>query len=72
MSETGALFIVAYYVLFGRSLVYPASVYIYESYVGIGLVSAVEFSAALVAVMLVIFVIYRVLVSMGDGHGWYG
>nr|KJR72204.1 MAG: ABC transporter permease [Vulcanisaeta sp. AZ3] len=72
VSEAGALFIIAYYVLFGKNLVYPASVYIYESYVGIGLVNAVEFSAALVAVMLVIFVIYRILVSMGGGHAWYG
>jgi molybdate/tungstate transport system permease protein len=70
VSEAGALFIVAYYVLFGKNLVYPASVYIYESYVGIGLVNAVEFSAALVAVMLVIFVIYRLLLSIGGGHGY--
>lgn len=72
VSEAGALFIVAYYVLFGKNLVYPASVYIYESYVGIGLVNAVEFSAALVAVMLIIFIIYRVLVSLGGGNAWYG
>ena len=72
VSEAGALFIVAYYVLFGKNLVYPASVYIYESYVGIGLVNAVEFSAALVAVMLVIFIVYRILVSLGGGHAWYG
>ena len=72
VSEAGALFIVAYYILFGKNLIYPASVYIYASYVGIGLINAVEFSAALVAVMLVIFIVYRVLVSMGGYHGWYG
>ncbi len=72
VSEAGALFIVAYYVLFGRNLVYPASVYIYESYVGIGLVNAVEFSAALVVIMLIIFVAYRVLISLGGDHARHG
>ncbi|MGC8543115.1 MAG: ABC transporter permease [Vulcanisaeta sp.] len=72
VSEAGALFVVAYYVLFGKNLIYPAAVYIYESYVGIGLISAVEFSAALVAVVLLIFMIYRILVSLGGSHGQRG
>lgn len=69
VSEAGALFIVAYYVYFGKNYVYPASVYIYESYVGIGLANAVKFSAALIIVILAIFVAYRVALSLGGSGG---
>ena len=67
VSEAGALFIVAYYVYFAGSYVYPASVYIYESYVGVGLINAVKYSAALVLVVLAIFIAYRVAVGGGRG-----
>ncbi|WP_084019850.1 ABC transporter permease [Vulcanisaeta thermophila] len=64
-SEAGALFIVAYYVYLHGNLVYPVPVYIYGSYVGIGLVNAVKYSAALVVLMLAVFIIYRLLISVG-------
>jgi molybdate/tungstate transport system permease protein len=73
VAETGALFIVAYYVYFNGQLVYPASIFVYESYVGIGLSDAVKYSAALVVIVLVIFVAFRLALRLasrsegGDG-----
>jgi len=61
-SETGALLIVSYYVPFFGSLAYPAPIYIYQGYIGAGLIDAVKFSAALVVVVIAIFVSYRLLV----------
>ena len=67
VSEAGALFIVAYSIYFNGGYVYPASVYIYESYVGIGLSSAVKYSASLLVVVLGIFIVYRVILSVKRG-----
>ncbi|MGC9226866.1 ABC transporter permease [Caldivirga sp.] len=67
VSEAGALFIIAYSVYFNGNYVYPASVYIYESYVGIGLSNAVKYSAALLVVVLLIFIVYRVVLSLRRG-----
>lgn len=63
-SEAGALFIVAYYVLLGKTTVYPSSVYIYESYVGLGLIDAVKFSAALLVIVIGIFIIFRLILNL--------
>ncbi len=62
VAEVGALFVVAYYVNIGGRLVYPASIFIYESYIGTGFAEAVKFSAALVLVSLGIFVVYRIVI----------
>lgn len=59
IAETGALFIVAYYMRFGSQLVSPTSIYIYNSYISTGLTNAIKFSAATVLVSLVIFIIYK-------------
>ena len=59
IGETGALLIVAYYVSFNGHLSTPASVYIYNSFIALGLNQAVKFSAAMVLVSLVIFVVYK-------------
>lgn len=72
VSEAGALFIVAYSIYFNGNFIYPASVYIYESYVGVGLVNAVKYSAALLVIVLAIFIVYRVLVSIERGAGEQG
>lgn len=66
VSEAGALFIVAYYIAFGKNLYTPASIYIYESYVGIGLINAVKFSAALVITVFAIFLPIKALITMGS------
>lgn len=59
IAETGALLIVAYYVSFDGHLLSPASIYIYNSFIGSGLTAAVKFSAAMVLVSLAVFVAYR-------------
>ena len=59
VGETGALLIIAYYVSFNGHLLSPASVYIYNSFIALGLDQAVRFSAAMVLVSLVIFVVYK-------------
>ncbi|KUO92132.1 MAG: ABC transporter permease [Thermocladium sp.] len=64
VSEAGALFIVAYYIFMGKSTIMPASVYIYESYVGIGLTNAAMYSAALILVIFIIFVIYKAVIGI--------
>ncbi|MGC9112003.1 ABC transporter permease [Acidilobus sp.] len=66
-SEAGALFIVAYEVCLGKSLVYPAPVAIYEAYVGIGIIEAAKFSAAMLVVVLGIFVLARILLEARRG-----
>ncbi|AFZ71147.1 ABC-type sulfate transport system, permease component [Caldisphaera lagunensis DSM 15908] len=63
-SEAGALFIVAYYVIFGKTTVYPSPVFIYESYVGLGLIEAVKFSAALVVIIVSAFILFRVIINL--------
>lgn len=67
VSETGALFIVAYYVAFGGTLVYPASVYIYQAYEGVGLAQAAKFAAALAVVVLAVFIAVRATVGRVGG-----
>ncbi|KUO91690.1 MAG: ABC transporter permease [Caldivirga sp. JCHS_4] len=67
VSEAGALFIVAYSIYFNGNYIYPASVYIYESYVGVGLANAVKYSAALLIIVLIIFVAYRVALGIRRG-----
>ena len=67
VSEAGALFIVAYSIYFNGNYIYPASVYIYESYVGVGLANAVKYSAALLIIVLIIFVAYRVALGIKRG-----
>ncbi len=61
VAETGALFVVAYHVYFNGNFVYPASVYIYEGYVAIGLSDAVKYSAALLVIVLAVFISYRLV-----------
>ncbi|GGP21926.1 molybdenum ABC transporter permease [Thermocladium modestius] len=68
VSEAGALFIVAYYVFLGRSTIVPASIYIYESYIGIGLTNAAMYSAALILVIFAIFIIYKAVIGISDVH----
>ncbi len=63
-SEAGALFIIAYEVRFGKYLVYPAPVAIYEAYVGLGIIAAAKFSAAMLLVVLGIFVAARIATSL--------
>ncbi len=63
-SEAGALFIVAYYVILGKTTVYPSPVFIYESYVGLGLIEAVKFSAALVAIIISVFILFRIIINL--------
>ena len=67
VSEAGALFIVAYSIYFNGNYIYPASVYIYESYVGVGLANAIKYSAALLIIVLIIFVAYRVALGIRRG-----
>ena len=69
IAETGALFIVAYYVSFGGRLLSPASIYIYNSYISAGLADAVKFSAAIVLVSLVVFILYRFAMRRMPGIG---
>jgi len=59
VAEVGALLIVAYYVYFNGNYVYPSSVYIYEAFEALGLAGVVKYSAALLIIVLVIFIIYR-------------
>ena len=59
IGETGALLIVAYYVSFNGHLIFPASIYIYNSFIGLGLTEAIKFSAAIVLVSLALFVVYK-------------
>jgi len=66
-SEAGALFIVAYEVYFGKSLVYPAPVAIYEAFVGLGILEAAKFSIAMLVVVLGIFVLGRALLEIRRG-----
>ena len=51
---------VAYYVYFNGNYVYPASIYIYEGFEALGLAGVVKYSAALLIIVLAIFIIYRV------------
>lgn len=59
VAEVGALLIVAYYVYFNGNYVYPASIYIYVGYEGLGLAGIVNYSAALLLIVLATFIIYR-------------
>jgi molybdate/tungstate transport system permease protein len=61
VAEVGALLIVAYYVYFNGNYVYPASIYIYEGYVALGLAGAVKYSAALLVIVLATFILYRLV-----------
>ncbi|KUO88943.1 MAG: ABC transporter permease [Thermoproteus sp. JCHS_4] len=62
VSEAGALLVVAYYIVVGNTSIYPASIYIYQAYIGLGLDEAVKFSAALVLFVLGVFLAYRLAV----------
>ncbi len=59
VAEVGALLVVAYYVYFNGNYVYPASIYIYEGFEALGLAGVVKYSAALLIIVLVVFIIYR-------------
>lgn len=61
VAEVGALLVVAYYVYFNGNYVYPASIYIYEGYIALGLAGAVKYSAALLVIVLATFIIYRLV-----------
>jgi molybdate/tungstate transport system permease protein len=61
VAEVGALLVVAYYVYFNGNYVYPASIYIYEGYVALGLAGVVKYSAALLIIVLATFIIYRLV-----------
>ncbi|MGD0329528.1 MAG: ABC transporter permease [Nitrososphaeria archaeon] len=61
VAEVGALLVVAYYVYFNGNDVYPASIYIYEGYIALGLAGAVKYSAALLVIVLATFIIYRLV-----------
>lgn len=61
VAEVGALLVVAYYVFFNGNDVYPASIYIYEGYVALGLDGVIKYSAALLLIVLATFIIYRVV-----------
>ncbi|MEM1638141.1 MAG: ABC transporter permease [Pyrobaculum sp.] len=63
VSESGALLVVAYYVIWGRASIYPAPIYIYQAYIGLGLDEAVKYSAALLLLVLAIFLAYRLALS---------
>ncbi|AFH42991.1 ABC transporter permease [Fervidicoccus fontis] len=58
-SEAGALLIVAYQVNFAGNFVYPASVAIYEAYVGLGVLEAARFSVAMLILILGIYLATR-------------
>ncbi|MGC9209829.1 MAG: ABC transporter permease [Acidilobus sp.] len=64
-SEAGALLIVAFQVYLGRSLIYPAPVAIYEAYVGLGILDAAQFSAAMLIVVLAVFLVARFIMQRG-------
>lgn len=72
VSESGALLVVAYYVILGTRSIYPASIYIYQSYIGVGLADAVKFSAALVLMVISIFLAYRALLGHVRAKGAKG
>jgi molybdate/tungstate transport system permease protein len=59
VAEVGALLVVAYYVYFNGNYVYPASIYIYVGYEGLGLAGIANYSAALLLIVLATFIIYR-------------
>ena len=61
VAEVGALLIIAYYVYFNGNNVYPASIFIYQAYSNpvLGLAAVVKYSAALLIIVLAIFIIYR-------------
>ena len=59
VAEVGALLIVAYYVYFNGNYVYPASIYIYVGYEGLGFAGIANYSAALLLIVLATFIIYR-------------
>ena len=59
VAEVGALLVVAYYVYFNGNYVYPSSIYIYESFEALGFAGVLKYSAALLIIVLVVFVIYR-------------
>ncbi len=61
VAEVGALLVVAYYVYFNGNDVYPASIYIYEGYIALGLAGAIKYSAALLIIVLATFIIYRLV-----------
>ena len=63
VSEAGALLVVAYYIIMGTSSIYPASIYIYQAYIGLGLTEAIKYSAALVLFVLAVFLAYRLTTS---------
>ncbi len=63
VSEAGALLVVAYYVILGNSSIYPASIYIYQAYIGLGINEAIKYSAALVLFVLAAFLAFRVAAS---------
>ena len=60
-SEAGALFIIAYYVFFYKKTVYPSPIFIYESYITFGILQAVKFAAALVIIVIAIFILFRAI-----------
>ena len=64
-SEAGALLIVAFQVYLGKSLIYPAPVAIYEAYVGLGILEAAKFSAAMLIVVLGVFLVARAAMRGG-------
>jgi molybdate/tungstate transport system permease protein len=59
VAEVGALLVVANYVIFNGTYVSPASIYIYEGFEALGLYGVVKYSAALLLIVLAIFIIYR-------------
>ncbi len=63
VAEVGALLVVAYYVYFNGNDVYPASIYIYEGFEALGLAGVVKYSAALLIIVLVIFIVYRFILK---------
>lgn len=63
VSEAGALLVVAYYIILGNSSIYPASIYIYQAYIGLGLNEAVKYSAALVLFVLAVFLSFRAVIG---------
>jgi len=63
VAEVGALLVVAYYVYFNGNYVYPASIYIYEGYIALGLTGAIKYSAALLIIVLATFIICRLVLG---------
>jgi molybdate/tungstate transport system permease protein len=59
VAEVGALLIVAYYVYFNGNYVYPASIYIFQSFEISGLTGVVSYSAALLIIVLATFMVCR-------------